>query len=861
MGAFAMIVQNGVCVIVQARLGSKRLPKKAILNLDDKNLLEHVLRSLTSVDAQLYILACDYASEKAFYPIAEKYNFFLVTGSEHDVLSRFGVAVKRAEAICSQQNISPITCVVRATGDNPFLFTEAISDSIKAFFELQCPDYFTFTGLPHGSGVELFHPKALLAAAQNANLNEYEREHVGPALYYHRDIYRVVYQVSPKEYYFPDMRTTVDTEEDLIRTKDALAFLHEKKIKLPATVSQIVTAIRYSVNSIVFVPLIEKGKGSGHLRRAIELAETLHLTVRTFIFVPDQDLPDFAKRLLDSVSPELIITELPKRTRLIVLDYFQSDCDFVKMLQNIAPVLAIDEGGPARKIVDYVFDIIPRLTTENEVSPNKTDISCIPLPVNRKAQRLPFQAHTNTSEKIKLLVSCGGEDKENMAIQIGLTLSELPFDVTVISPETSFSLIQEMRGRLSLQHTVPHLREQLFRYDIVVTIFGFTAFEALAAGCYVLLVSPTEYHYQLGQGLGFSTFPPGIPTKEDFQHVFNRGVQCPNTINPQTQQTDLAQEILKMSSSMHYACPICDADDEHNIVFRFQDRTISQCNRTGLYHVSFIISPEKTYNENYFFEEYKAQYGKTYLEDFENIMEQGKRRLSIIEDCFSKYLDTGASQFEQEKNLLDIGCAYGAFLKVCERSDWFAVGTDISSEAISYVTGQLHLPAFVARFPLLPEQFVYHRKNQLTGVENEQVVFHLQKGAFQAITMWFVIEHFQHLDAVLRQVSALLVDGGIFAFSTPTLSGISGKQNAAQFFQKSPSDHYSIFDFESVTKVLDLYGFKIIKTISVGHHPERFKRFSKVKKGSLAYKLLFRLSQHFHLGDTMEIYAIKRVQV
>ena len=71
-----MIVQNGVCVIVQARLGSKRLPKKAILNLDDKNLLEHVLRSLTSVDAQLYILACDYASEKVFYPIAEKYNFF-----------------------------------------------------------------------------------------------------------------------------------------------------------------------------------------------------------------------------------------------------------------------------------------------------------------------------------------------------------------------------------------------------------------------------------------------------------------------------------------------------------------------------------------------------------------------------------------------------------------------------------------------------------------------------------------------------------------------------------------------------------------------------------------------------------------
>lgn len=858
-----MITENGVCVIVQARLSSKRLPRKALIKLDHRVLLEHVLSSLKKVNAQCFVLACDYSSYESFKPFAEREDFLIVQGSESDVLSRYNAALNSAQIFCHEKNLPSITCVVRATADNPFLFIDAINDSVARYFELQQPDYFTFTGLPHGSGVELIKPEALIAANKVSN-SEYEREHVGPAIYYHKDKFRVVYETAVSKYYFPDMITTVDTQEDLSRTKIALEFLHEKEICLPATYNQIIEATKYATDIILFVPSVKTGNGSGHLRRAIELAIELEKKFRTQIFIDTENIPSFAEKLLLEVNPKLITNKLPKKAKLIVLDNFRTTADEANVFELIAPVLALDEGGSARNTVDYLLDIIPRLKSNDYIIANTESAEFIPLPKNRKpkTQKINFK-----NNRLKVLITCGGEDNNHLAIPIGKNLLPFNFDITAVSSETSFSAIQKLGGKLKLLYTIPNLREQLFNYDVVITIYGFTAFEALAAGCLVVLVSPTDYHYQLGIQNDFTCFPVGVPDTLMFSEAFTHGIKIPKCITPKTVQKDLSKYIVAISQSQHCSCPICDNEyinDEHKVVHRLPDRTIAQCKKTGLYFLSFIMSDGKKYNENYFFDEYKKQYGKTYLEDFPNIMKQGIQRLKIIEECYQEYLQADESFFNKKKNLLDVGCAYGAFLKACEQTDWFSVGTDISNEAITYVADKLKFPAFCSAFPAIPEQFSYIRKKSFaedTNIDFENAIFNLQPESFQAVTMWFVIEHFKHLDAVLKQVHSLLVDGGIFAFSTPTLSGVSGKKSNRDFFANSPTDHYSIFDVESVEKVLELYGFKLVRIVSIGHHPERFKNFAHIKRGSLIYKILNHISKRKKLGDSMEVYAVKRISV
>jgi hypothetical protein len=58
-------------------------------------------------------------------------------------------------------------------------------------------------------------------------------------------------------------------------------------------------------------------------------------------------------------------------------------------------------------------------------------------------------------------------------------------------------------------------------------------------------------------------------------------------------------------------------------------------------------------------------------------------------------------------------------------------------------------------------------------------------------------------------------------------------------------------------KALALYGFKVKKTASIGHHPERFPLLGKLAKSkkSPLYKLLLAISKLFGLGDTFEVYS------
>lgn len=189
-------------VVLQARMGSTRLPGKALLPLGGSSLLEQAMARLALVAADLRVLATDEASARSLAPAAERRGFELLVGPAEDVLARYCLAVARFRP----------DLVLRATGDNPLVSHELATLLLKRREE-RPSDYAGFLGMPVGMGVELVAAEALLRAEAEAR-EPAEREHVCPYLYGHPELFRVDRPEAPAEYLLPEARVTVDTAAD-----------------------------------------------------------------------------------------------------------------------------------------------------------------------------------------------------------------------------------------------------------------------------------------------------------------------------------------------------------------------------------------------------------------------------------------------------------------------------------------------------------------------------------------------------------------------------------------------------------------------------------------------------------------------
>lgn len=193
-------------IVLQARLGSTRLARKALLPLGGATLLEQVMARLSLVPAEARVLATDEASAAEFAPLAARRGFALLVGPAEDVLARY----------CQAAREHRLERLVRATGDNPLVFHEAALELLRDP-EAAEADYASYRGMPHGAGVELVAAEALFRAEAEARLPA-EREHVCPYLYAHPELFRLHRPEAPAPWFLPEARITVDTREDYERT-------------------------------------------------------------------------------------------------------------------------------------------------------------------------------------------------------------------------------------------------------------------------------------------------------------------------------------------------------------------------------------------------------------------------------------------------------------------------------------------------------------------------------------------------------------------------------------------------------------------------------------------------------------------
>jgi len=200
-------------IVLQARLDSLRLPEKALLPLGGKPLILRVMEALNRVPSELRVLACDEDSVAAFKPLAAEADFALLAGPKDDVLERYCLALRSYG----------ISHLIRATGDNPFVFADATATITAEALALGA-DYAGYSGLPYGAGVESVSAQALFRAEAEATAT-YDREHVCPYLYGNPKRFLLHRPLAPQRWQGADIRLSVDTEEDYERAQALYAAL------------------------------------------------------------------------------------------------------------------------------------------------------------------------------------------------------------------------------------------------------------------------------------------------------------------------------------------------------------------------------------------------------------------------------------------------------------------------------------------------------------------------------------------------------------------------------------------------------------------------------------------------------------
>lgn len=190
-------------IVLQARMGSSRLPGKVLAPIAGRSLLSHCIARLQAAEVgEVVVATTGRPEDDAVVAEAQAHGVRVVRGPVDDVLARFALAVEEWQG----------PYVIRATADNPLVDPDGPRRLLAALDEYG--DYAVEDGLPVGAAVEAMRTMVLRDAAHLAT-SAYDREHVTPFIRQSVERYAVRVLMPPVPLRKPDLRLTVDTRHDL----------------------------------------------------------------------------------------------------------------------------------------------------------------------------------------------------------------------------------------------------------------------------------------------------------------------------------------------------------------------------------------------------------------------------------------------------------------------------------------------------------------------------------------------------------------------------------------------------------------------------------------------------------------------
>lgn len=196
-------MMSTAAIVLQARMGSSRLPGKSLARIEGSTVLAHCVDRLRAESGLPVIVATTTSPlDDAIEDEAGALGALVVRGSVDDVLGRYVLAADRFGLVH----------LVRATADNPAVDLGAPARTL-ALLQRTGAHHVTEDGLPIGAAVEAVSADALRHAARMTDA-PYDREHVTPFLRRGPGMRAVVLR-APARLTRPQLRLTVDTADDL----------------------------------------------------------------------------------------------------------------------------------------------------------------------------------------------------------------------------------------------------------------------------------------------------------------------------------------------------------------------------------------------------------------------------------------------------------------------------------------------------------------------------------------------------------------------------------------------------------------------------------------------------------------------
>lgn len=171
-------------------------------------------------------------------------------------------------------------------------------------------------------------------------------------------------------------------------------------------------------------------------------------------------------------------------------------------------------------------------------------------------------------------------------------------------------------------------------------------------------------------------------------------------------------------------------------------------------------------------------YEKSYYKKYGN--SQLSYSANANNPTFNKRLNELKSLGFKSGKILDVGCAYGYFLKACEDRGFETYGVDISDYAINNA------------------RKICRAKLKVIDVQKNRIPF--KSSAFDAVFLMDVLEHLENPYFLLRETSRLLKKGGILYIHLPLI-----KRAIAD------NTHRTFFVMDSFRKTIEIFPFKFIR--------------------------------------------------
>lgn len=206
-----MTTGERIVVVVQARMGSARLPNKSMRIMCGYPMVAHVLRRASACGYQTILATSLNERDGMLAEQAWNMAYRVVRGSEWDVLSRIALSAELYRA----------DVVVRVTGDCPLWAPDVGVQVVQAFLDSDrtaiVSNDTTTSGWPDGLDVEVFSAEMLYAANDQAQ-DARDREHVTPWM--RREAKHVIVRHDQQ---LGHVKLSVDTAEDFIAVAQVMA--------------------------------------------------------------------------------------------------------------------------------------------------------------------------------------------------------------------------------------------------------------------------------------------------------------------------------------------------------------------------------------------------------------------------------------------------------------------------------------------------------------------------------------------------------------------------------------------------------------------------------------------------------------